>query len=192
MRVLSWALTGLLFLTSFHPDKAIELDRQEAQDAFAFLNEVRANPAAYYKELRYKKSLKTSPVMLRWNDTLARVAEEKALDMAERNYFAHVDPDRKGINYLVHQAGYELHPDWLKKKSENNFESIAANAKTGVEAIKMLIIDENEPSLGHRKHLLGLDEWNAPLKDVGIGFVRCSSGCRYKSYVSVIIARQSW
>jgi len=189
MRLLPFTFASLLFSAFFQTDKNIELDKQAAQEAFAFLNEVRATPDNYHKELRYKKNLKVATVKLQWNDTLARVAEVKALDMAERNYFSHIDPDRNGINYLVHQSGYELNPDWIKKKSANYFESIAANVNTGTEAIKVLIIDEKEPSLGHRKHLMGLDEWNSDLKDIGIGFARCSSGCRHKSYVSVIIAK---
>lgn len=183
---------SVLLFTSFHSDRTIVADKQQAQEAFAFLNEVRANPENYYKELHYKKSIKVSSVKLQWNDTLAQVAEAKALDMANRNYFAHVDLDRNGINYLVYQSGYELNPDWIEKRKDNYFESISANSNSGREAIKSLIIDANEPSLGHRKHLLGLDAWNSTLKDIGIGFVRCNAGCRYKTYVCVIIAKHNW
>jgi len=192
MSLLLISFISLLLLPSIHSNKTIEADKQQAQEAFAFLNAVRANPENYYKELHYKKNVKVSPIKLQWNDTLAQVAEAKALDMAKRNYFAHVDPDRNGINYLVYQSGYELNPDWIKKRKDNYFESISVNPNSGREAISKLIIDANEPSLGHRKHLLGLDAWNSTLKDIGIGFVCCNAGCCYKTYVCVIIAKHNW
>lgn len=173
-------------------DKVVEIDTAEAKLAFEFLTSVRSNPEIYYKELHYKQNIKVSTVKLQWNDTLAAVAEEKAADMAKRNYFAHVNPDGAGINYLISAGGYKLNPAWLKNKRNNNFESIAANVTGGEDAIRLLIIDENTPSLGHRKHLLGLDDWNSTLEDIGIGFVRCGSGCRYETYVSVIIAKHDW
>jgi uncharacterized protein YkwD len=192
MQLFLFAYFVLRFFISFQTEKTIEVDKEEARNAFAFLNEIRANPGNYYKELNYSKNLKVSAVKLQWNDTLARVAEAKARDMAERNYFAHVDPDRKGINYLIHRAGYKLNTDWFKNKSDNNFESLTANINTGKAAIEILIIDEGVKSFGHRKHLLGLDQWNSTLRDAGIGFVRCSSGCEYQSYVCVIIAKHDW
>src|SRR4051812_17752181 len=43
-----------------------------------------------------------------WNPILARVARERAWDMARRNYFSHVNPDGLGANTLVERAGYVL------------------------------------------------------------------------------------
>ena len=126
---------------------------------------------------------------LRWNDTLARVAEAKALDMATRNYFAHVDPDGYAMNYYINKAGYKLREIWLTKPTANYFESCNAGATSGQEAIKMLLIDNGVPSLGHRIHLLGLDEWSSSLLDIGIGYAHSDGKSTYGSYTCVLIAK---
>jgi uncharacterized protein YkwD len=123
---------------------------------------------------------------------LAKVAETKAMDMAKRHYFNHVDPDGYGINYYINKAGYKLNADWLKDPKANFFESIGAGSNTGQEAIERLILDTNTPSLGHRKHLLGLDEWNASLPDIGIGYVVSNGEAPFSSYICVIIAKHDW
>ncbi|WP_300567763.1 CAP domain-containing protein [Flavobacterium sp.] len=182
----------LLFLGSFQKDSEAIIDKSEAQKAFVLLNEIRANPANYYKELKFSKNIKIQNKPLKWNETLAKVAEAKALDMANRNYFDHVDPEGFGINYHINKNGYTLNPDWLKLKSRNSFESIIAEADNGTDAIKKLIIDTGIPSFGHRKHLLGMEEWNGSLVDIGIGFARKESGSTYTTYVSIIIAKHDW
>lgn len=109
--------------------------------------------------------------------------------MATRKYVSHVDPDGYGMNFYMNKAGYTLNDRWLTLKEANYFESIAANAPNGEAAVRNLIWDKNVPSLGHRKHLLGLDEWNAPMVDIGIGYVKGDGNSPYISYVCVLIAR---
>lgn len=181
-----------LITSSFLYKNEIIIDKNEAKKAFDLLVDIRNNPDKYYKELNYKKGLKPSSIQLKWNDTLAKIAETKAADMARRNYFGHVDPDGYGINYFINKSGYKLVPEWTKERNLNYFESIAVNSPGGEEAVKMLVIDKNTPSLGHRKHLLGLDNWNASLKDIGIGFCRRESGSKYKTYTCIIIAKHEW
>lgn len=164
------------------------MSRDEARAAFVLLNKIRTNPKAYRNSFQQFGDVKPKPA-LRWNDTLARVAEAKALDMATRNYFAHVDPDGYGINYYIHKAGYALQPAWLKDRKFNYFESCNAGGLTGEEAIKMLIVDDGVPDLGHRKHLLGMDSWSHNLVDVGIGYARSNGKAVYKTYTCVIIAK---
>lgn len=185
-------LVSFFVTSSFCFKSDIVIDKNEAKNAYQFLQEIRANPARFHKELQLEKDIKVSPVKLVWNDTLARVAAEKAYDMAKRDYFDHVDPEGFGINYHINKSGYTLNPDWVKNKADNAFESITSNYFTGKEAIKALIIDEGVPSLGHRIHLLGLNTWNASLKDIGIGFVKRESGSKYQTYVCVIIAKHNW
>jgi uncharacterized protein YkwD len=186
------ALIVLLFLTSFRVDPNIIVDESEAQKAFALLNDIRGNPKKYENEMPFLKDLSMANQRLVWNETLAGVAEAKAVDMADKNYFAHVDPSGYGINHYVQKAGYELNPDWTKNKRENNFESLAAGDDTGEDAIYGLIIDDGVPSLGHRRHLLGLTPWDSTLVDVGIGFVRRPTGSEWQSYCVVIIAKHDW
>src|SRR5579871_1271524 len=90
------------------------LDRAAAKDAFAFLEQVRANPGGYAasicgadRQCAADLSGGAKPALL-WNAILVQVAEAKALDMARRNYLNHVTPEGLGINVLMSQAGYEL------------------------------------------------------------------------------------
>ena len=185
-------LLTFILTTSFLQKNEIIIDKNEAKKAFDMLVDIRNNPDKYYKELNYKKGLKPSSIQLKWNDTLAKIAETKAADMARRNYFGHVDPDGYGINYFINKSGFKLVPEWTKERNLNYFESIAVNSSNGEDAVRMLIIDKNTPSLGHRKHLLGLDTWNASLTDIGIGFCKRESGSKYKTYTCIIIAKHDW
>ncbi len=173
------------------PDRPT-IDRREARSAFSLLNSIRQNPQAYQRELRLNLRAHLTKTPLKWNDTLAKVAEARAMDMAKRDYFDHTDPDGFGPNHHIDRAGYTLNPDWLKRKNANNFESIGANHSSAIDGIKAMIIGKNSPGYGHRKHLLGMDEWNASLQDIGIGYVRVPSGNTYQSYLCVIIAKHDW
>ena len=163
------------------------VDKKEAKEAFEFLNLVRTKPEQFYKEFPFLKGYDKRH-LLRWNDTLARVAEAKALDMATKNYAGHVDKNGFGMNYHINKAGYLLKPSWLKDPAENYFESINAGMPSGKEAIKSLLIDEGVPSLGHRRHLLGIDSFYRRLYDIGIGFVKGDSTNTYRTYTCILIA----
>ncbi len=182
-----------LFLSFFIFVKATppEIDKQEAKKAYLLLNKIRTDPASFTAEMPFLAEIEKKTA-LKWNDTLAAVAEAKALDMATRKYIGHVDPDGYGMNYYINKAGYKLKAKWLSTKEANYFESISAGAPNGEAAIRNLVIDKNVPSLGHRKHLLGLDEWNASMADIGIGYARPIGSAPYKSYVCVIIAKHDW
>lgn len=163
----------------------------EAIRAFDYLNNVRKNPSGFSKETGCDLGgVKTLPALV-WNDTLAKVAVAKAMDMAKRNYFAHVSPDGKGINVMIHEAGYTLSPKWIQKKSDNFFESLHAGNEDGATSIKSLIIDKGTPGKGHRKHLLGITDFYEKNTDIGIGYVRDEKSL-YKVFMVVIIARHGW
>ena len=189
MRI-SFILLALL-LTSLKSENAITIDRAAALKAFVLLNKIRTNPDDYYEELKFEKGLKVKHTLLLWNDTLAKAAEKKAADMAAKNYLAHVDPKGYGMNYRIDQAGYSINPKWLKNKSDNFFESIYGGSEDSETAIKILIIDYGFPSFGHRKHMLGIGEWDASLTDIGIGIARREQGSKYQMYMSVLIAKHN-
>jgi uncharacterized protein YkwD len=126
---------------------------------------------------------------LKWNNILAKVAKEKATDMAKRDYVSHETPEGLGINYLINAAGYKLPREWLQKKSDNFFESIGAGYPTGKELIQGLILDEDTPSQGHRKHLLGMNEMYADCTDIGIGMAE-NLKSKYGYFACIIIAKQ--
>jgi cysteine-rich secretory family protein len=196
-------LLPILALTSFIPDnEAPKIDLERAKEAFVFLNQVRQDPEKYCKELSLPEDLPVTRTALIWNDTLARAAEKKAVDMAKRNYFAHVDPSGYGMNYHINEAGYTLRSDLLVRDDANNFESIYWEYFTrlydsgykgfGIKAVKNLIIDTYTPTLGHRKHLLGVGTWNSSLTDAGIGFATYYADGKYKLYVCILIAKHGW
>lgn len=167
-------------------------DRALEMEAFEFLNNIRANPASYAQEVGtdHMKSVEARPA-LAWNETLAQVARDKARDMARRDYFAHVDPDGYGMNYFINKAGYSLAAYRLKKKSENNFESIACGTSTlARQAIIILLYDDgaSNAAAGHRRHLLGIPDGYARCRDVGIGH-HYDPGSRYGHYWCILVAR---
>lgn len=170
----------------------VRVEKKQAKEAYHLLNEIRKNPERYKKKLGLFNLNKVTRKSLNWNKRLAEVAESRAKDMAKRNYFDHVNPDGIGPNYYMQQAGYDLNAKWLKNKRANNFESIAWNWPSATDAIKGLIIGKEAPGYHHRKHLLGMDEWNASLYDIGIGFVTTGKKGHQKSYLCVIIAKHDW
>jgi len=170
----------------------VTIDRKAASEAYKLINDIRQHPKKYRRALRLPENSRIAHHPLRWDPTLAKVAEARAKDMALRDYFDHVDPDGYGPNYHIHRGGYRLNADWLKQRAANNFESIGANHPTAVEGVKAMIVGRNSPGFYHRKHLLGMDEWNASLKDIGIGFVRVPSGRSYKTYLCILIAKHDW
>ncbi len=183
-------LSTLLF---FGQSTNYVLQKEQAEEAFVFLNKVRVNPSHFKSDIGYfMKSIKPKHE-LKWNNILAKVAEQKAMDMANKNYFSHVSKDGKGINIMIHKAGYELNSDWIKDRKDNSFESISAGSETAIKSIINLIIDANVKGLGHRKHLLGMNDWYGMMIDIGIGFVSCSNtNSTYNSYCCVIIAAHDW
>lgn len=113
---------------------------------------------------------------------LAQVARERAKDMAERDYFGHVNPDGKGPNYLVRAAGYAL-PSWYPRADDaNNIESIAAGYSTPADVWAGWM-----NSSGHRMHLLGQHSFYAAQTQVGIGYYY-KAGSRYGHYWVVLSA----
>lgn len=164
----------------------ITLDRDEAHNAFLYLNDIRQSPDDFSEEIGVDLSDVDPIHPLIWHDILAKVAEEKAIDMAKRNYFDHVDPDGNGINILIHEAGYTLPTSWISDPSQNNFESLAAGIRDGFSAINILI-----SSTPHRNHILGIQPFWANCYDIGIGFV-FSEVSNHSSYCVVIIAKQSF
>jgi len=184
------ALLALLFplLCATAADNPATLNREEAKKAFEYLNQVRADPPAFAKELGVPELKDVKPAKtLKWNDALAKAAEAKAIDMATRGYTEHVDPDGFGMNIKMQEAGYALSKLYLKSKDQNNFESIAGGYESGVRIISTLVLDKNVPSLGHRKHLLGIGDFRSKHVDIGVG-IAFNPKSEYKYYTCILIA----
>jgi hypothetical protein len=121
---------------------------------------------------------------LSYNPILARIARERAYDMGARGYFAHVNPDGIGPNFLVTQAGYPLPDFYAGERSGNSIESIAAGNATVEGTWRQWM-----GSPGHRTHILGLDDFYAEQTDYGIGHAFVP-GSRYSDYWVVITAKR--
>lgn len=138
-------------------------------------------------EERLAELLKNHPDQVRQvmyqDPILTRVAEEKAMDMAVRAYFSHVNPEGVGPNYLVEQAGYSLPVWYCQDLDGNNIESIAGGFATPEDVLSGLLTSE-----AHRKHLLGESSFFAEQLDYGIGFVEVP-GSPYTFYWVIITAR---
>lgn len=187
--ILISAITTVLIILLVAANKPnATVDKEEAKSAFEYLNQVRQNPKEFSKEIGISlRSVKAMPLLI-WNDTLAQVAEAKALDMATNNYFSHVNKKGEGINVLIHKGGYTLPKEFLKPKKNNYFESIAMGHESGMEVIKGLILDKGINPPAHRQHLLGMTKFWAACYDIGIGFVRTDNP-EIPSYTCIIIAR---
>lgn len=180
----------LMLLPSFMitPPQGVYLDKAQAQKAFVLLNKIRQDPNAYTE--RYEVSLKgISPrPNLQWNDSLAAVAERKAMSMAFRGYFDDVDPDGYGINYYVNKA-YPLSDDLIKNKKQSELEAIEGGAPSGEIAIKNIVTNKASRGLEGRKLLLGEGDFNSSLTQVGIGYVHGTGSTKYWSFTCVVIAK---
>lgn len=167
---------------------------EAVKEAFLYLNKVRVNPSSFSKEIGVSLAGIKARHALKWNDTLAIVAQAKAEDLAKNNYFDHVDPLGYGLNYYVAKAGYKLPQGWLDEPFANYVESLAAGSANPKAAIIQLLNDNDEKDhnkAGHRIHLLGIDEFFGKGVDVGIGWVN-NPNSEYQTYLVVVIARHNW
>jgi len=183
------ACAVLLPSFTISPEKGVYLDRPQAQKAFVLLNKIRKDPNAYSE--RYGISLRAIAPRadLQWNDSLAAVAERKALSMALRGYFGHVSPDGYGMNYYINKS-YPLSDEMLKNKKQSNFEAIEGGAPSGEVAIKNIITDQDHQGVEGQKLILGEGDFNASLVDVGIAYVHGTGSTKYWSYTCIIIAKR--
>ncbi len=112
---------------------------------------------------------------------LTAVARARAEDMAKRRYFAHVNPDGSGPNFLVRSAGYSLPSSWAGR-SANFIESIGAGYSSAEQAWEGWM---NSPS--HRTHLLASSSFYRDQTNFGIGSYADPSS-PYRRYWVIITA----
>jgi len=160
---------------------------EQEQAAIATLNQMRREPAAAGQALGINLAGVSPRPALSPNAILAKVARERAEDMAARHYFGHVDPDGIGANQKVVQAGYPLPSFYLGNPANNFIESISAGRQSGRAAIEALIVDRGAATPGHRIHLLGLNDFYGKHTEIGVGFV-CDPRSQYKYYTVVLTA----
>lgn len=121
--------------------------------------------------------------VLHIDSRLTQVAQGRAVDMAVRRYFNHVNPSGLGPNILVRQAGYVLPDFYSKDAGANNVESIAAGYENVEDVWQGWLISD-----GHRTHLLGLSSFCAEQINIGVGYA-FSADSELKHYWVVITAK---
>lgn len=113
---------------------------------------------------------------------LSSVARARARDMAERNFFGHVNPDGVGANLAVDRAGYKLPDGWTDDPKANYIESIAAGFTSSGAVWQAWMTSE-----GHRNHLLAQNTFYKNQTSVGVGYVYRENS-KYKHYWVVLTA----
>lgn len=114
---------------------------------------------------------------------LMLVAQAKAEDMANNNYFGHVSPDGEGPNYLATEAGYQFPSNYATSKSANQIESIYAGSGNPSSVWTAWM-----GSLTHEEHLLGLNGFFAAQNEYGIGYAY-NPNSPYKHYWVVLTGK---
>lgn len=148
------------------------------------LNRARSDPGAWAIEQALGVDLSTVEARppLALNHALTGSGAFHADEMGAAQYCAHLSPVSGELaNRWARDAGYPLAsglPD-----AANSIESIACgfgNPPGGspfqlpLEVLRSLILDENVPTLGHRKHLLGFGGFES-MREVGAGYESVST-----------------
>lgn len=100
------------------------------------------------------------------NESLMESAMNKAIDMRDQKYFAHISPDGIELWNLVQQTGY-------------NYSIIAENIAEGFFSAEE-VVEAWMNSEGHRANILSVD-----LEEIGVAFLEIENEEGFKSYVLV-------
>jgi len=151
------------------------------------LNRARHDPVAYQQEAGLSVSLSgvAARPPLAVNNDLSDSAQYHSDDMiVAPYYFGHQSPTGEWPNEMVRDQGYALDAAW--PNNDNYVESLVAgtNFSTAGLALSTLIVDEGIPDLGHRKHMLGIDDFNAGNREIGVGYA-FNNSATYKNYWTI-------
>ncbi|MEG3858602.1 CAP domain-containing protein [Microcoleus sp. herbarium12] len=169
----------------------------EERSALDYLNSARQNPQAAGQQLGINLSGVTPRPPLTPDPILNQVAQQRADDLAARNYFDHVDPDGLGPNIKVQRAGYPLPSFYLGNPANNFIESLStvytvgnssSFGTSGKDQIATLLVDAGTSPPGHRIHLLALNDFYGKHTDVGIGYTSVTRGNQTSYYMAVLTA----
>ncbi len=192
MRILG--LLGLLVLVGLRIGAVVHADEPSAADnRTQYLPLiVRAEPPApacapgpEEAELaaRMKNHSEQKRPFLVCNPTLERIAREMAQDMAERDYFSHINPEGLGPNELVRRGGYPLISSYDPSLTANNIQSIGRGGT--LEQMWPLWMN----SASHRLHLIGDGPFWIAQTDYGIGYYY-DPNSRSQHYWVILTARK--
>lgn len=110
------------------------------------------------------------------HELLNFLARRKALDMVERQYWGHVDPDGYAANYIAQLAGYPL--SYGSSHSLNSIESIGARHQNNLAASSAasMVFQAWLDSPAHRAHVLGELGYYAAQTYYGVGYAYAPTG----------------
>lgn len=107
---------------------------------------------------------------------LMAAAQNKAEDMAKKNYFSHTSPEGTSANANVRAVDYRL-PDWYPVNA-NNVESIYAGLADPTAAIGAWLDSDH-----HRPHLTGEGFYNGQ-NSIGVGTAKRTDGGNIWVFIS--------
>jgi uncharacterized protein YkwD/N-acetylneuraminic acid mutarotase len=139
------------------------------------LNDARADPAAYGRQIGVDLSGVAPSQPLAFNPLLIDVARQHSQDMNDRAYFEHVTPEGVTPDERVRSTGLVPTVD---------AESLSAGYPTPAASLAGLIQDQGVPDLGHRRQLLAIDDVLKPINQIGIGIVLNGTG-PYRDYYTL-------
>lgn len=99
------------------------------------------------------------------NPILAAVARARAIDMANRPYDNHTDPDGKGPNTWVRIAGYPLPAYYSTESDANNIESLVTGTSTAADTLAAWLSSNT-----HDFHVLGKSDFYRNQVEFGVGY----------------------
>ena len=156
-----------------------------AEQSFVYeLNRARHSPTTYQTErgLTVDLSYVQPQAPLAINTQLMNSSEFKSAEMPSLNYFRHTSPTGETPNQLVRRNGYDLPytlpingTTYTIETVGNQVESLAAGTSTADQTLEILIVDANTYPPGHRNHLLGIDDFYAAAREIGVGYTYSSS-----------------
>lgn len=189
MRRLPWTLALAALVVGVAPELRAEGElgavepSVEEQFGIWTLNKARHDPPAYGTKIGLDLTGVAAQPPLAVSKVLTGSSRFHAKEMLDHNYFAHVSAvTGQGPNQMAVNNGYDLFGRGLDYAwgTDNNIEALAFGynqSPTFDEAISLLIIDANTPSLGHRIHLLAMDPFYVAHREIGCG--RAASGLSY-------------
>jgi hypothetical protein len=133
------------------------------------LNDARANPSAYGAAIGVDLSTVASAAPLAFDTRLVAAAHGHAVDMNARGYFGHTTPEGVDPAARLTQAGY-IWQSWSESLADGQ------DISDPESALARFIVDQGVSDLNHRKHLLGMEPFFQPQKQVGIGVVEFGTG----------------
>jgi hypothetical protein len=153
------------------------------------LNRARRDPPAYGQSIGLDLSGVAPQPALAVSRLLTNSARFHAQEMYDYNYFAHTSAvTGKGPNQMAVDAGYDVFGQGLSYPwgAENNIESLELGSTTFSAALADLIIDPDpSQNLGHRIHLLGMNDFVRKHREIGAGKAASPSGAPPGPYHSI-------